>query len=45
LGFNIEIQEIENDQLKIDLIQLNFQPAQENEIFTDYVNVDEDVAG
>lgn len=43
-GFTIEIQETENDQLNIKLIQWNSLPTQENVSFTDYVNVDEDVA-
>jgi len=43
-GFTIEIQETENDQLNIESIQWNSLPTQENVSFTDYVNVDEDVA-
>jgi len=42
--FTIEIQKIENDQLNIEPIQWNSLPTQENVSFTDYVNVDEDVA-
>ncbi|KAL5239329.1 hypothetical protein ACI65C_006739 [Semiaphis heraclei] len=39
-----EIQETENDQLNIESIQWNSLPTQEYVSFTDYVNVDEDVA-
>jgi len=43
-GFTIEIQETGNDQLNIESIQWNSLPTQENVSFTDYVNVDEDIA-
>jgi hypothetical protein len=44
LRFTIEIQKTENDQLNIESIQWNSLPTQKNISFTDYVNVDEDVA-
>ncbi|XP_060881550.1 tigger transposable element-derived protein 6-like [Metopolophium dirhodum] len=44
LGFTIEIQETENGQSNIEPIQWNSLPTQENVPFTDYVNVNEDVA-
>ncbi|XP_025419459.1 tigger transposable element-derived protein 6-like [Sipha flava] len=43
-GFTKKIQETENDQLNIESIQWNSLPTQENVSFTDYVNIDEDVA-